>query len=84
MTVWTSEPIVQRARAEYLEMPGLCLTELQARRLWHLDQTACRTVLETLVDGGFLRQTSRGAYVRADIESPADPHDRGSRVFDGR
>lgn len=65
------EPIVQRALAEYLEMPGLCLTEAQARRLWHLDQAACRHVLATLVDGGFLRQTSRGEYIRAYVGVPA-------------
>jgi len=71
MSVRPVEPIVLRARAEYLEMPGLCLTEAQARRLWHLDQVACRHVLATLVEGGFLRQTSRGEYIRAYVGLPA-------------
>jgi hypothetical protein len=82
MSVGTADPIVQRARAEYLEMPGLCLTEPQARRLWHLDPTACHLVLSTLVEGGFLRETPRGEYVRA-AGSPSTYH-RGSRAIGGR
>jgi len=59
--------IVQRVRGEYLEMPGLSLTVSQAQRLWHLDADACRSLLKALVDCGFLRQTSGGGYVRADL-----------------
>jgi hypothetical protein len=50
-------------QAEYLEMPGLHLTRPQIQRLWHLDDIACDLLLERLVTAGFLRQTSRGAYV---------------------
>ncbi|HXD21056.1 MAG TPA: hypothetical protein VN654_28790 [Vicinamibacterales bacterium] len=78
----TADPIVQRARAEYLEMPGLCLTELQARRLWHLDPAACHLVLSTLVTGGFLRQTPRGEYVRS-VGSPST-YERGPRAVSSR
>ena len=53
-------------RAEYLEMPGLNLTESQVRRLWNLDQVTCEALLSALVDVKFLRRTDRGAYVRAD------------------
>ncbi len=34
-------PLLQRVRAEYLEMPGLKLTAPQARRLWGLDCATC-------------------------------------------
>jgi hypothetical protein len=62
------DPIVRRVRGEYLEMPGLSLTERQAQRLWHLEPEACRLLLKALVESGFLRQTPRGGYVRARID----------------
>jgi hypothetical protein len=46
-------------------MPGLILTELQAQRLWAIDDRTCRVVLATLVERNFLRRTTAGAYVRA-------------------
>jgi hypothetical protein len=61
------DAIVQRVRGEYLEMPGLSLTERQAQRLWHLEPEACRSLFRTLVESGFLRQTPRGGYVRANV-----------------
>ena len=30
-------PVVRRIESEYAEMPGLSVTEMQARRLWDLD-----------------------------------------------
>ncbi len=56
----------RRIRGEYLEMPGLSLTPEQARRLWGLDESACRAILDALVDLNFLYRTSRGSYVRRD------------------
>jgi hypothetical protein len=56
----------QRIQGEYREMPGLCLTPEQARRLWDLDETACAAILEALVAQQFLRRTTRGSYVRGD------------------
>jgi hypothetical protein len=47
-------------------MPGLRLTEPQARRLWGLDAPACATVLSNLLAARFLFQTADGAFVRAD------------------
>ena len=35
------EDVVRRVQGEYLEMPGLRLTEAQARRLWNLDEASC-------------------------------------------
>lgn len=56
--------LTRRVQAEYLEMPGLRLTERQARRIWNLDEGRCEAVLRTLVDLQFLRRTAEGAFVR--------------------
>ena len=55
---------LQRIQNEYLEMPGLCLTMPQARRLWGLDDQTCTAVLEALTRSKFLQQTKAGSYVR--------------------
>ena len=52
-------------RAEYLEIPGLHLTEPQVQRLWNLDAVATQALLSALVDVKFLKRTRHGAYVRA-------------------
>lgn len=57
--------LLQRVENEYREMPGLILTEEQARRLWAIDSTTCRGVLATLLERRFLKRTAAGAYVRA-------------------
>ena len=36
---------LRRAQAEFLEMPGLQLTEAQAARLWSFDSALCSAVL---------------------------------------
>ena len=60
----TREAILHRIRSEYLEMPGLSLTLLQAQRLWRLSREHCDILLEQLVLRRFLRQTDRGTFVR--------------------
>ena len=60
-----SATLVQRVRGEFIEMPGLQLTMAQAARLWGLDITACRNVVEVLVESAFLRWTDGGKIVRA-------------------
>ena len=50
-------------RAEYLEMPGLCLTAAQIQRLWNLSPSTCKAVVTGLVTGGFLRVTDDGEYI---------------------
>jgi hypothetical protein len=57
---------VRLIRAEYLEIPDLCLTKRQAQVLWGLDDVTAETILEVLTDVGFLRRTGQHAYVRAD------------------
>jgi hypothetical protein len=59
---WAAE----RVRAEYREMPGLCLSLAQAARLLGLDRPMCGEVFRALVHDGFLRETSRGHYVLAE------------------
>ena len=59
---------LQLIRSEYLEIPGLHLTKPQVQRLWGLDPIRCDDLLDTLIDGRFLRRTCAGQYVRADSE----------------
>lgn len=61
-----AEKWLDRARGEYVEMPGLSLTRAQAQRLWGLDGDACGLLLDVLLRSGFLRRNARGGYVRAD------------------
>jgi hypothetical protein len=72
--VSASDVIVQDwvtlVRAEYLEMPGLSLTEVQAGRLWNLSVDIAEALLEELQRARFLRRTTRGTYVRADLCRP--------------
>jgi hypothetical protein len=56
--------MVDRARADFMEMPGLELTLPQAVRLWHLGADDCRAVLDALVDLDFLRWTAKRTVVR--------------------
>jgi predicted transcriptional regulator of viral defense system len=57
--------LTDRARGEFLEMPGLRLTSDEACRLWRLDRTTCQRILDRLARNGFLSRTRRGAYLRA-------------------
>jgi len=59
-----SDPdLMARIRMEFVEMPGMRLTRPQARRLWNLNQTACDELLDALVEEGFLKQASDGAFL---------------------
>lgn len=64
------EEIVDRVKGEFIEMPGLRLTESQARRMWSLEPSLCTAVLTELVDNGFLLRTRDGAFVRVDLATP--------------
>ena len=54
-------------RAEYLEMPGLSLTEPQFERMWSLAPDFAERLLQELQRVCFLRRTRKGTYVRADL-----------------
>ena len=58
------DQIVDRARAEYLDMPGLCLTVPQAARLFGVSTQESQRALSKLADGGLLRRDQNGAYRR--------------------
>jgi len=53
-----------RIRAEYVEMPGLQLTLLQASRLFGADEGRCAGALGALARDGFLARRGN-VYVRA-------------------
>ena len=58
--------LIDRARGEFLEMPGMRLTPAQASRLWGVDAATCRQVIDLLVAAAFLRWTPRGQVTRID------------------
>jgi hypothetical protein len=66
-----SEEVLRRVQGEFLEMPGLRLTEAQARRLWGLDAASCGALLGALVDAKFLYRTRDGAFMKLEQPTPA-------------
>lgn len=56
---------LRRAQAEFIEMPGLQLTEAQAARLWCFDSALCSAVLTALVESRFLIRTRNASFSRA-------------------
>ena len=56
--------MLNRIRAEYLEMPGLQLTLGQAQRLCGVERALCQRVLDALVAAEFLCIKANGAYAR--------------------
>jgi hypothetical protein len=67
----TCDEVLRRVKGEFLEMPGLRLTEAQARRLWGLDRESCAALLSALVDANFLFRTRDGAFMRVEHSGPA-------------
>jgi hypothetical protein len=62
-----SDALLQRIRAEFIEMPGLRVTLRQAARLFHLDPVACDVALRILTEDGFLARGTRDGYRRAEV-----------------
>lgn len=58
------DDLVARIRAEFIEQPGLRLTESQGCRLWQVDRVTLRRVLTTLTDTAFLTSSPDGRYAR--------------------
>src|SRR5215203_4991781 len=52
--VTSPDDLTSRARAEFREMPGMCLTTAQAARLWQLSPARAEELLTDLVQSGFL------------------------------
>ena len=60
------DAVAKRVLAEFDEMPGMALTVPQASRLFGLDNGACRTVVDRLVEQSYLKWTRAGTIVRAE------------------
>jgi hypothetical protein len=60
----TFNTLVERIRAEYIEQPGLRLTEAQACRLWRLDEGTTRHAFTALIGASFLQRSDDGRYAR--------------------
>ena len=54
MSTSPNQEVLERLRAEYLEMPGLRLTVEQVQRLCGIERAICSVVLDTLVEAKFL------------------------------
>jgi hypothetical protein len=62
--VRTVQAVIERVRAEFMEMPGLRLTPEQVQRLCGVERLLCARVLDTLVETKFLCVKPSGAYAR--------------------
>jgi len=58
----TTPALTLRVRAEYVEMPGLRLTVLQAARLFGVAPEVARAVLDDLRRASVLTCSDRGTY----------------------
>jgi hypothetical protein len=65
-----NDEVLRRVQGEFLEMPGLRLTDAQARRLWGLDAASCDALLGALVEAKFLFRTRDGAFMRVEHAAP--------------
>jgi hypothetical protein len=63
------DALMERIRAEYLEMPGMTLRLDQVARLCGIERSACKQVLDALVELKFLCLKANGAYARLSAES---------------
>jgi hypothetical protein len=64
------DEVLRQVQGEFMEMPGLRLTEAQACRLWGLDEASCCALLGALVDANFLFRTQTGAFMRVERATP--------------
>jgi hypothetical protein len=61
---------MRRVRAEFDELPGMCLTFEQVARLLSVDNHSCTEALNALVMSGYLTMRDR-VYRRATPRYPA-------------
>lgn len=83
----TTQELISRIRAEFLEMPGMRLTMQQVQRLCGIESTLCQIVLDSLVEEKFLSVKPDGSYGRlteGDVSRPrqakATLHHIGTRI----
>jgi hypothetical protein len=60
----TIEDVLNRLRAEFVEMPSSRLKRDQVQRLCGVERALCQPVLDMLVDTNFLCVKADGAYAR--------------------
>ena len=70
----TIEDVLNRLRAEFLEMPGLRLKCEQVQRLCGVERTICQLVLNSLVETRFLCKKPDGHYVLLMDETISRPY----------
>ena len=68
-----ADDLIRRVKSEFIEMPGLRLTLLQAKRLWALPHEDCERVLQALVERRFLILGTDGKFSRLSEETGALP-----------
>ena len=66
--------VLNRLRAEYLEMPGLRLKPDQVQRLCGIERTMCQLALDSLLESKFLCVKSDGHYARLTDGTIHRPH----------
>jgi hypothetical protein len=79
MNTFIDQRVLERLRAEYLEMPGLKLRIEQVQRLCGIEETMCRLILDLLVKTRFLCLKSDGTYVR--LTEGSSPRSRPVRAM---
>lgn len=73
------QDMLDRIRGEFLEMPGLRLTDRQAQRLLGLDAEQCATLIAELMEARFLFRTRDGSLMRVERDTPAEARLRQHR-----
>lgn len=68
------DQMLERIRAEYLEMPGMRLKLEQVQRLCGVNRSDCKAVLESLVEAKFLCVKPDGSYARLTEGASPRPH----------
>jgi hypothetical protein len=76
----TIEGLLNRLRAEFLEMPGLRLKSAQVQRLCGVERTICEKLLDVLVKEEFLCVTLDGHYARLTDGHHPYPAKAGLRI----
>jgi hypothetical protein len=79
-TLRVDDEMLRRIQVEFLEMPGLRITQPQAGRLWGLDRASCARLLDQLVDAKFLLRTPEGAFMRIEHAMPVKMHAPRAKV----
>lgn len=74
MSTSPHQEVLERIRAEYLEMPGMRLKVQQVQRLCGVERSLCQVVLDSLIEAKFLCLRSDGSYARLTKDDIARPH----------